>query len=131
MDDFAEYGDRLALWALALARAGRREEAASVLARLEGMLDGHGVADKAYASRGLYESYKLALCAIAARAAGVGGLAERCARLLTLVSPPATLYARGMRGVGDLNVETASLALLALHEPAATPPTSRRGPRAL
>jgi hypothetical protein len=117
MNDYAEYGDRVALLAILLARAGRRVEAMKALETLRSMIDGYGIADKAHKVNGLYESYKLALCMLAARELAHRELEQECRQMLLSVSPPATLYTRGWKGVGDLNVETASLALLALHEP--------------
>jgi hypothetical protein len=115
--DWTGYADLLFL--AAIAEAGRDQEAA--LRHLEGGLatwDGLGFQDRASRTSGLYATYKLALALIAARLGREVPIRDRLRdRLLGLQRRDGgfvTDYDAGGRPVGEANVETTSLAVLAL-----------------
>jgi len=113
MHDYDEYANLVAIKAIYYARMGDEERAREELRKLSKMFDGVGFKDKAF--NGLYETYKLALAAIAYRALGDVEEAEKYIEIIKRVKPLTTLYTRNLTGVGDLNTETASLVIIALY----------------
>jgi len=112
--DYYRYANLIVYKALHHLQSRDREGAIKELERLESLWDGRGFADAYYQVNGRYEAYKLALAVYAYRALGLGDKAERYkARLLSII-PYTTLY-RDSTGEGDLNLETAVIALLALY----------------
>jgi hypothetical protein len=73
-----------------------------------------GFADAYHQETGKYEAYKLALAVYAYRALGLQGNVDKYTVKLMSINPYATLY-RDNTGEGDLNLETASITLLALY----------------
>ena len=113
-----EYADLLLLAAVAQAQPDR-PAARQSFAAAEAMWDGVGLADRVTAATGLYATYKLALALLAARAveaAFPAGPAVRD-RLLAMQAADGgwvTDYDRSRKPAGVANVETTSLAVLAL-----------------
>jgi len=132
--DYYEYANLVALKAVGHAERGELSEAREELSRLEALFDGRGFADKAFKARreelgeSLYEAYKLALAVIAHRVAGEEDGAEKYASILQRIKPPATYYTPDLAGSGDLNVETACLAAIALYGQVKIPVAKRVGP---
>lgn len=114
MEDYDQYANLLALKAVYHIVYNERDKAITELLKLSSLYDGNGFADKAYNASGFYETYKLALAAIAYRALGYTEEAGKYIAKLTSLSPLATYY-MGNSGVGDLNVETACLVAIALY----------------
>jgi hypothetical protein len=63
----------------------------------------------------MYETYKLALAAIAYKSLGKTSEAEGYSKVLYSIKPFTTLYTANYTGVGDLNLETACLTAIALY----------------
>lgn len=79
------------------------------------MFDGKGFADRAYTPLGYYETYKPALGLYTARLLAMKSDIELFGNLLNPIEPFAILYNSDLQGVGDLNIETASLIAIALY----------------
>jgi hypothetical protein len=73
-----------------------------------------GFADAYHQETGKYEAYKLALAVYAYRALGLQGNVDKYTVKLMSINPYTTLYTDNT-GEGDLNLETASITLLALY----------------
>ncbi len=120
LPDWTRYADLLVL--AVLEKLGRVElEAAHRLHEtVLHMWDGRGLADKVYGVTRLYEAYKLSLYAFLARALEAENhVASTVPAILEkLVAPEsgiATHYTPGLKPVGDPNLETTSLTILALY----------------
>lgn len=129
--DWRRYTDLLFFAAIARSEADRQEASADFEA---GMLtwDGSGFRDLASAKGGLSATYKLALALIAGDRVGrkPGRRAEIVARLIAMQRPDGgfvTDYDAEGRKVGQANVETTALAILALDGPIKGP--AGPGPR--
>jgi len=73
-----------------------------------------GFADAYHQETGKYEAYKVALAVYAYRALGLQGNVDKYIVKLLSINPYTTLYTDNT-GEGDLNLETASITLLALY----------------
>jgi hypothetical protein len=93
---------------------GDRENATRELERLESLWNGRGFVDAYYEQSGWYETYKLALALYVYRALGLHDNVDKYTAKLKSINPYTTLY-RDNIGEGDLNLETASVTLLALY----------------
>jgi len=113
IEDYDSYANLLVYKALHHLQRGEVGRAREELDKLGRLFDGRGFVDSYFKIHGLYETYKLALASIAYRAIGEVGESERYSRVLRSLRPLATLYL-DLAGVGDLNVETATLVLLAI-----------------
>ncbi|WP_420917922.1 hypothetical protein [Pyrodictium abyssi] len=130
MEDWGRYADLVVYRALDRLLAGDIAGAERLYELLMGMWDGRGFRDAAF--DGTYESYKLALAVYLHRALaaagspvveGYRGAVEECCRLLGLLQRSdggiATHYRVDGGGavvpVGDANVETTSITVLALY----------------
>ena len=113
MSDYSEYANLVAIKAIYHASLGERSKALEELKKLDKMFDDAGFRDKAF--NGYYETYKLALAVIAHRLVGDDEGAKRYIQILEKIKPFTTLYTANLTGIGDLNVETASLTALALY----------------
>ncbi len=119
--DWRRYTDLLFFAAIARAEADREQASADFEAGME-TWDGSGFRDLASAKGGLSATYKLALALIAGDrvARKPGRRAEIVARLLAMQRPDGgfvTDYDAEGRKVGQANVETTALAILALDDP--------------
>lgn len=112
--DYDHYANLLAIKVVYHSSRGELSEARLELVRLSKLYDGVGFADRSYMFLGVYETYKLALAVIAHRVLGYLTEAEEYVSKLTSIKPLATLY-HGNTGIGDLNVETATLVAIALY----------------
>ncbi|GAY26669.1 hypothetical protein ATG_18730 [Desulfurococcaceae archaeon AG1] len=83
--------------------------------RARGKFDGKGFQDKTYYALGYYEAYKLGLALYTAKALSIASDVELFTLTINSISPLATLYDSNMAGVGDLNIETASIIAIALY----------------
>ena len=97
---------------------GDRESAVRELERLESLWDGRGFADAYYEKSGWYETYKLALYVY--KAISHRDSVDKYTVKLMSINPYTTLY-RDNTGEEDLNLETATITLLALYS---TPPNT-------
>jgi hypothetical protein len=113
MSDYSEYANLVAIKAVHHVILSERSKAFEEIRRLDKMFDGAGFRDKAF--NGYYETYELALAVIAHRLVGDDEGAKRYTQILEKIKPFTTLYTANLTGVGDLNVETASLTALALY----------------
>jgi tetratricopeptide (TPR) repeat protein len=112
--DYYRYSNLIVYKALLSLQQGDRESALRELGKLEELWDGVGFADAYHQETGKYEAYKLALAVYAYRALGLQGNVDKYTVKLMSINPYATLY-RDNTGEGDLNLETASITLLALY----------------
>ena len=112
--DYYRYSNLIVYKALLSLHQGDRESAMRELEKLEELWDGVGFADTYHQETGKYEAYKLALAVYAYRALGLQGNVDKYASKLMSINPYTTLYTDNM-GEGDLNLETASITLLALY----------------
>jgi hypothetical protein len=99
---------------------GDRESAVRELERLESLWDGRGFADAYYEKSGWYETYKLALAFYVYKAISHRDSVDKYTVKLMSINPYTTLY-RDNTGEEDLNLETATITLLALYS---TPPNT-------
>jgi len=113
MGDYSGYANLVAIKAIHHASLGEKSKALEELRKLDKMFDGAGFRDKAF--NGYYETYKLALAVIAHRLVGDDEGTKRYIQILEKIKPFTTLYTANLTGIGDLNVETASLTALALY----------------
>ncbi|WP_372435195.1 hypothetical protein [Pyrodictium delaneyi] len=130
MEDWSQYADLVVYRALDQLLAGDIAGAERLYRLLMSMWDGRGFRDAAFS--GAYESYKLALAVYLHRALAAAGspvvgeywgVVEECCRLLKLLQRGdgsiATHYRVDDNGavvpVGDANVETTSITVLALY----------------
>jgi len=116
--DYDEYANLLAYSALHHLIHGSVSSAVVDLVKMDSLFDGAGFRDKAFS--GAYETYKVALAVIVFKTINHTNLAEKYTSVLLRIKPLTTLYMRDeatgeLRGVGDLNVETACLVAIALH----------------
>jgi hypothetical protein len=116
--DYDEYANLLAYSALYHLIHGSVSNAVVDLVKINSLFDGAGFRDKAFS--GTYETYKVALAVIVFKAINHTNLVEKYTNVLLGIKPLTTLYARDeatgeLRGVGDLNVETACLVAIALY----------------
>jgi len=116
--DYDEYANLLAYSALYHLVHGNMGSAVVDLVEINSLFDGAGFRDKAFS--GAYETYKVALAVIVFKAVSHTNLIEKYISVLLRIKPLATLYVRDeatgeLRGVGDLNVETACLVAIALY----------------
>lgn len=116
-----EYADLLFLAAMARAKEGEPEEASRLFAAGAKLWDGKGFADRVLPVHGLYATFKLALALLAAKAVETEfpAAAEVKHRLLALQNDEGgwiTDYRPDLTPAGLPNVETTSLAMLALTE---------------
>ncbi len=116
--DYDYYANLLAVKVVYHSLRGELSEARLELVRLSKLYDGMGFADRSHMFLGVYETYKLALAVIAHRISGYLTEAEEYVSKLTSIKPLTTLY-HSNTGIGDLNVETATLVAIALYS---TPP---------
>ena len=112
--DYYRYSNLIVYKALLSLHQGDRESALRELEKLEELWDGVGFADAYHQETGKYEAYKLALAVYAYRALGLQGNVDKYIVKLTSINPYTTLYTDNT-GEGDLNLETASITLLALY----------------
>ena len=112
--DYYRYSNLLVYKALLHLQQGDREAALRELRKLEELWDGLGFADAYHQETGKYEAYKLALAVYAYRALGLQGNVDKYTVKLMSINPYTTLYTDNT-GEGDLNLETASITLLALY----------------
>jgi tetratricopeptide (TPR) repeat protein len=112
--DYYRYANLIVYKALLHLQQGDRESALRELEKLEELWDGLGFADAYHQETGKYEAYKLALAVYAYRALGLQDNVDKCIVKLLSINPYTTLYADNT-GEGDLNLETASITLLALY----------------
>ncbi|MEM1618889.1 MAG: hypothetical protein QXE77_04995 [Desulfurococcaceae archaeon] len=115
IEDYYDYANLLVYKALLHIAQGEENEALKELTTLSEMFNGYGFADAYYRVYGKYETYKVALAIIAYRALGHASEVEKYRSVLEKIKPLATLYEQGFKGTGDLNLETASLVLIALY----------------
>ncbi|MEM4224611.1 MAG: hypothetical protein QXX93_01460 [Desulfurococcaceae archaeon] len=115
IEDYYDYANLLVYKALLHIAQGEENEALKELTMLSEMFNGYGFADAYYRVHGKYETYKVALAIIAYRALGRASEVEKYRSVLEKIKPLATLYEQGFKGTGDLNLETASLVLIALY----------------
>ncbi|MEM1696925.1 MAG: hypothetical protein QXQ90_10080, partial [Desulfurococcaceae archaeon] len=115
IEDYYDYANLLVYKALLHIAQGEENEALKELTMLSEMFNGYGFADAYYRVHGKYETYKVALAVIAYRALGRASEVEKYRSVLEKIKPLATLYEQGFKGTGDLNLETASLVLIALY----------------
>ncbi|MEM1611510.1 MAG: hypothetical protein QXQ57_07700 [Sulfolobales archaeon] len=113
--DYYEYANMLFYDSIRNQLKGAYKDVGDSYWRARRMFDGIGFADRAYASLGYYETYKLALGLYTARMLAIDSDIELFRDLLNSIEPFATLYNSSLRGIGDLNVETASLTAIALY----------------
>ncbi len=113
--DYYEYANMLFYESVGNQLKGFYRSAEDSYWRARNMFDGKGFADRAYTSLGYYETYKLALGLYAARLLAINSDIGLFRNLLSSIEPFATLYNSSLKGVGDLNVETAGLAAIALY----------------
>lgn len=113
--DYYEYANMLFYDSIRNQLKGSYGGAGDSYWRARKMFDGRGFADRAYVSLGYYETYKLALGLYTARMIAIDSDVELFRDLLNSIEPFATLYNSNLQGVGDLNVETASLTAIALY----------------
>ena len=130
MEDWSRYADLVVYRALDWLLAGDIAEAERLYELLMGMWDGRGFRDAAF--DGVYESYKLALAVYLYRALAAAGsplageyrgVVEECCRLLGLLQRSdggITTHYRvddndAIVAMGDANVETTSITVLALY----------------
>ncbi|MEM1611267.1 MAG: hypothetical protein QXQ57_06450 [Sulfolobales archaeon] len=113
--DYYEYANMLFYDSIRNQLKGSYGGAGESYWRAMNMFDGRGFADRAHASLGYYETYKLALGLYTARMLAMDSDIELFRNLLNSIEPFATLYNPNLQGVGDLNVETASLTAIALY----------------
>jgi len=116
--DYDEYANLLAYSALYHLIHGSVSNAVVDLVKINSLFDGAGFRDKAFS--GTYETYKVALSVIVFKAINHTNLVEKYTNVLLRIKPLTTLYVRDeatgeLRGVGDLNVETACLVAIALY----------------
>jgi hypothetical protein len=112
--DYYRYANLIVFRALLSLQQGDRESALRELGKLEELWDGVGFADAYHQETGKYEAYKLALAVYAYRALGLQDNVDKYTVKLMSINPYTTLY-RDNTGEGDLNLETASITLLALY----------------
>jgi len=112
--DYYRYSNLIVYKALLSLQQGDREGALRELGKLEELWDGVGFADAYQQETGKYEAYKLALAVYAYRALGLQGNVDKYIVKLMSINPYTTLYTDNT-GEGDLNLETASITLLALY----------------
>jgi len=112
--DYYRYSNLIVYKALLSLHQGDRESALRELEKLEELWDGVGFADAYHQETGKYEAYKLALAVYTYRALGLQGNVDKYASKLMSINPYTTLYTDNT-GEGDLNLETASITLLALY----------------
>jgi len=123
--DYYRYANLLVYKALLHLQQGDREAALRELGKLEELWDGVGFADAYHQETGKYEAYKLALAVYAYRALGLQGNIDEYIVKLMSINPYTTLYTNS-KSEGDLNLETASITLLALYS--TLPNTSTQKP---
>jgi hypothetical protein len=116
--DYGEYANLLAYSALYHLVHGSVDSAVVDLIKINSLFDGAGFRDKAFS--GAYETYKVALAVIVFKAINHTNLIEKYTSVLLGIKPLTTLYVHDeatgeLRGVGDLNVETACLVAIALY----------------
>jgi hypothetical protein len=116
--DYDKYANLLAYSALYHLVHGNVGSAVVDLIKINSLFDGAGFRDKAFS--GAYETYKVALAVIVFKAINHTNLIEKYTSVLLRIKPLTTLYVRDeaageLRGVGDLNVETACLVAIALY----------------
>jgi hypothetical protein len=104
---------RVAIKAIYHALRGEKEEAWEELKKLDRLFNGVGFRDKAF--QDFYETYKLALAAIAFKLMDNDIEARKYLDILYRIKPFTTLYRADIVGVGDLNLETACLTAIALN----------------
>jgi tetratricopeptide (TPR) repeat protein len=112
--DYYRYANLIVYKALHHLQHGDRENAIKELERLESLWDGRGFVDAYYEQSGWYETYKLALALYVYRALGLHDNVDKYTAKLMSINPCTTLYTNS-KGEGDLNLETASITLLALY----------------
>ncbi len=120
LPDWYMYADLLMLAALEMLRRGNRTRAISYRGHVLSMWDGRGFADKVYVKTRLYEMYKLSLYYFLARALRtkdeicklIPGIVEK---MTTVNGGIVTHYTNSFKPVGDPNVETTSITILALY----------------
>lgn len=117
MEDYDSYANLIVYKALHHLARSERDEAVRELGKLEELFDGWGFADRYHQEHRVYETYKIALAAIAYKAVGNYSKAERYTEILYRIRPLTTLYTKEFKGVGDLNLETATLVAIALYQP--------------
>lgn len=118
LEDYYNYANLLAYKAVYHTMYNERDRAIAELGRLNGLFDGYGFADAYHREHGKYEAYKIALAIIPHKALGYTNEVQKYADTLLRIKPFATLYTvenNSLVGVGDLNLETACLAALALY----------------
>jgi len=116
VQDYDQYANLLALKALYHIVHGQGGDAVAELTKLSALFDGYGFRDKAYNTSGKYETYKLALAIIVCKCLWLPE-AEEYTTALYSIKPFTTLHTVGYRGRGNLNLEAACLAAIALYAP--------------
>jgi len=119
--DYDEYANLLAYSALYHLIHGSVSNAVVDSVKINSLFDGAGFRDKAFNEKErYYETYKVALAVVVFKAINHTNLVEKYTNVLLRIKPLTTLYVRDeatgeLRGVGDLNVETACLVAIALY----------------
>jgi hypothetical protein len=119
--NYDEYANLLAYSALYHLIHGSVSNAVVDLVKINSLFDGAGFRDKAFNEKErYYETYKVVLAVIVFKAINHTNLVEKYTNVLLRIKPLTTLYMRDeatgeLRGVGDLNVETACLVAIALY----------------
>lgn len=118
--DYERYANLLAYESLYHIMNRDFNKAIATLVKLEGLFNGYGFADAYYQAHGHYETYKVALAVFIYKIMNTiyperfKEQLEKYTAVLYSVSPFTTLYKGPYQGVGDLNLETASLTAIAL-----------------
>ncbi len=119
ISSWADYGDLVAMRAIALANEGDPAAADSTLDTLFAMWDGVGIDDVVHQSSGIYATYKLALLLIAADEVGKtvpfrSAIEDRFGAQQRADGGIITDYQPDGTPTGDANVETSSLVYVAM-----------------
>jgi hypothetical protein len=115
ISDYYRYANLLVYKALYHLFYGERDKCLAELGKLEGLWDGKGFADAYYQQNQKYETYKVALALYVYKALITyqDNINKYTSKLMS-IDPFTTLYTDNT-GEGDLNLETASIANLALY----------------
>jgi len=114
ISDYYRYANLLVYKALYHLFYGERDKCLAELGKLEGLWDGKGFADAYYQQNQKYETYKIALALYTYKALAHRENIDKYTSKLISINPFTTLYTDNA-GEGDLNLETASITLLALY----------------
>jgi hypothetical protein len=114
ISDYYRYVNLLVYKALYHLFYGERDKCLAELGKLEGLWDGKGFADAYYQQNQKYETYKIALALYTYKALAHRENIDKYTSKLISINPFTTLYTDNA-GEGDLNLETASITLLALY----------------